>query len=185
MLWRRPLNEYASSSMQGPPTTQAAWVHQIHAAGGASGSYTMVMCLSCCLCFLCSFWLVTTHQSYLRYVHFRGVTQWATQACTIPFATCSLWTLLFGQDLAFIAPLFFFIRKISDENTFCLSSSSGRSFACFGYKTLYLLNWFSSLVTADSPCLPNCLISASNCYCPALGLYFFFFFFLTIPSFSS
>ena len=26
-----------------PPTPQAAWVHQIHAAGGASGSNTMVM----------------------------------------------------------------------------------------------------------------------------------------------
>ena len=26
-----------------PPTPQAAWVHQIHAAGGASGSTTMVM----------------------------------------------------------------------------------------------------------------------------------------------
>ena len=25
------------------PTPQAAWVHQIHAAGGASGSTTMVM----------------------------------------------------------------------------------------------------------------------------------------------
>jgi hypothetical protein len=26
-----------------PPTPQAAWIHQIHAAGGASGSNTMVM----------------------------------------------------------------------------------------------------------------------------------------------
>jgi hypothetical protein len=26
-----------------PPTHQAAWIHQIHAAGGASGSITMVM----------------------------------------------------------------------------------------------------------------------------------------------
>jgi hypothetical protein len=26
-----------------PPTPQAAWVHQIHTAGGASGSTTMVM----------------------------------------------------------------------------------------------------------------------------------------------
>jgi hypothetical protein len=26
-----------------PPTPWAAWVHQIHAAGGASGSTTMVM----------------------------------------------------------------------------------------------------------------------------------------------
>ena len=26
-----------------PPTPQAAWIHQIHAAGGVSGSTTMVM----------------------------------------------------------------------------------------------------------------------------------------------
>jgi hypothetical protein len=26
-----------------PPTPQVAWIHQIHAAGGASGSNTMVM----------------------------------------------------------------------------------------------------------------------------------------------
>jgi hypothetical protein len=35
------------------------------------------------LCFLCGFWLVT-RQLYLSYVHFKGVTKWATQACTIP-----------------------------------------------------------------------------------------------------
>jgi len=33
------------------PTPRAAWVHQIHAAGGASGSTTMVMVLvSCAFC---------------------------------------------------------------------------------------------------------------------------------------
>jgi hypothetical protein len=35
-----------------PPARQAAWIHQIHAAGGASGSITMVVvfvgCLRCC-----------------------------------------------------------------------------------------------------------------------------------------
>jgi hypothetical protein len=40
-------------------------------------------CLLGELCFLCGFWLVT-RQSYLSYIHFRGVTKWATQACTIP-----------------------------------------------------------------------------------------------------
>ena len=40
-------------------------------------------CLSCCLCFLCIFWLVTC-QSDVSYLSFRGVTKWATQACTIP-----------------------------------------------------------------------------------------------------
>jgi len=35
-----------------PPTPRAAWVHQIHAAGEASSSTTMVM-VFVCLCFLC------------------------------------------------------------------------------------------------------------------------------------
>ena len=38
-----------------PPTPQAAWVHQIHAAGRASGSNTMVMVFACYLCCLCGF----------------------------------------------------------------------------------------------------------------------------------
>ena len=41
-------------------------------------------CLSCCLRFLCVFWLVTC-QSDVSYLSFRGVTKWATQACTIPY----------------------------------------------------------------------------------------------------
>ena len=35
----------------GVPTPPAAWIHKIHAAGGASGSATMVMVLvSCAFC---------------------------------------------------------------------------------------------------------------------------------------
>jgi hypothetical protein len=33
------------------PSGQAAWIHQIHTAGGASSSITMVMVFVCCLCF--------------------------------------------------------------------------------------------------------------------------------------
>jgi hypothetical protein len=33
-----------------PPARQAAWIHQIHAAGGASGSITMVVVFVGCLC---------------------------------------------------------------------------------------------------------------------------------------
>jgi hypothetical protein len=40
-------------------------------------------CLVGDLCFLCGFWLVT-RQTDTFYLHFRGVTKWATQACTIP-----------------------------------------------------------------------------------------------------
>ncbi len=34
-----------------PPAPPAAWIHQIHTAGGASSSITMVMVFVCCLCF--------------------------------------------------------------------------------------------------------------------------------------
>ena len=43
------------------------------------------------LCFLCGFWLVT-RQLDKSYQRFRGVTKWATQACTIPPGG-SLWLL--------------------------------------------------------------------------------------------
>ncbi len=45
-------SERASAMMLTP---RVAWVHQIHAAGGASGSTTMVMVLGE-LCFLCVFY---------------------------------------------------------------------------------------------------------------------------------
>ncbi len=41
--------------------------------------------------FLCSFWLVTC-QSYSSYLRFRGVTKWATQACTIPVLGHNSWS---------------------------------------------------------------------------------------------
>jgi len=37
------------------PTPRAVWVQQIYAAGGASGSTTMVMVFGGDLCFLCGF----------------------------------------------------------------------------------------------------------------------------------
>ena len=58
------------------------------------------------------------------------------------FATCSLWTLPLAQDLAFIAPLFFSFRKISDDGAFFLSSSD-RSFACFSSIFVELVQLFS------------------------------------------
>jgi hypothetical protein len=33
-----------------PPASQAAWIHQIHAAGGVSGCTTMVVVFVVCLC---------------------------------------------------------------------------------------------------------------------------------------
>jgi hypothetical protein len=103
-------------------------------------------------------------------------------AAASSFTICFLCGFLLAQECAFITPLFFSFRKISDDSAFFLSSSD-RSLACFGSKTPYLLNWSSYLVIAVSPHSPNRLIPASSWYYPDLGLYFFFFFFT--PSFSS
>jgi hypothetical protein len=48
-----------------------------------AGTHLAVKLLTQSLGGLLMFLLVTC-QSYLSYVHFRGVTKWATQACTIP-----------------------------------------------------------------------------------------------------
>jgi hypothetical protein len=48
----------------GPPTPPAAWIHQIHAAGGVSGSTTIVM-LSVML-FLLFVWFLTLDLSVGR-----------------------------------------------------------------------------------------------------------------------
>ena len=66
-----------------PPTPEAIWVHQIHAAGGASGSNTMVILFV--MLFVLFVWFLTRDSSVvLIVVHFRVVTTWPTQACTIP-----------------------------------------------------------------------------------------------------
>jgi hypothetical protein len=70
-----------------PSAPPAAWIHQIHAAGGASGAITMVMVFVRSLCFLCGFRLVT-YQLDSSYLCFRGVTKCPTQACTIPQILC-------------------------------------------------------------------------------------------------
>ena len=68
-----------------PPTPQAAWVHQIHAAGGASGSITIVMVFVRWFVLFVCFFLLVTRQSDTSYLCFRGVlTKCPTQACTIP-----------------------------------------------------------------------------------------------------
>ena len=86
-----------------PPTPQATWGHQIHATGGASGFITMVMVFVRSLCVLCGFWLIT-HQLDLSYLHFSGVTKWAAQACTIPFALVP-WHLQHATAVSKMLPL--------------------------------------------------------------------------------
>ena len=49
------------------PTPQAAWVHQIHAAGGASGSNTMVILFV--MLFVLFVWFLTHDLSVILIVH--------------------------------------------------------------------------------------------------------------------
>ena len=74
-LWRRPWNEHAQVR---PPLMRHGFFMKSWAA-----PTLWWCCLSCCLCFLCGFWLVTCQFCLLYVQHFRGVTKWATQACTI------------------------------------------------------------------------------------------------------
>ena len=78
-----------------PPTPPAAWIHQIHIAGGVNGS-TMVMLFVMLLCFctvVCAFCAVLSGCHLLLYVdkyeritlgRVIDVTKCPTQACTIP-----------------------------------------------------------------------------------------------------
>ena len=66
-----------------PPTPQAAWIHQIHAAGEVSCSNTMVM-LFVMVCVLFVRFLNCDLSVVLLVGTFRGDTKWPTQACTIP-----------------------------------------------------------------------------------------------------
>ena len=78
-LQRWPKNEHA----QGPPPLRRHGFIKSKPLEERAAPTPWQCWLSCCLYFLCGFWLVT-HQSYSSYVHFRGVTKWATHACTIP-----------------------------------------------------------------------------------------------------
>ena len=49
-----------------PPTPQAAWAHQIHAAGGASSSTTMVMVFV--MLFVLIVWFLTRDSSVILIV---------------------------------------------------------------------------------------------------------------------
>ena len=77
----RPWNKHAQAQGH-PPLRWHGFIKSTLLEGRAAP--TPWWCyLSCCLCFLSTFWLVT-RQSYSLYVHFRGVTKWAIQACTMP-----------------------------------------------------------------------------------------------------
>jgi len=59
--------EASKQSCARPPTPQAAWVHQIHAAVGASGSITMVMVFV--MLFVLFVWFLTHDSSVVLIVH--------------------------------------------------------------------------------------------------------------------
>ncbi len=79
-----------------PPATRVAWIHLIHAAGGASGLITMVVMFVVCLCCVFGPSLITCKKvqehnlkaQVKRYVYcltmVKGITFLTTLACTIP-----------------------------------------------------------------------------------------------------
>ncbi len=109
-----------------PPAPPAAWIHQIHTAGGANVS-TMVMLLSCSCAFcavvcafcalLSSYHLSSYVDKYERITLGRVIdeTKCPTQACTIPpilsqlrcvylckAATICLWTAYQRKHCAYV-----------------------------------------------------------------------------------
>ena len=64
----------SEKSCERPPAPPVAWIHQIHAAGGASGAITIVMVFVRSLCLLCGFRLVT-HQLDSSYTYVLEVLQ--------------------------------------------------------------------------------------------------------------
>ncbi len=86
---QNPLIGASEQTWARPPTTRTVWIHRIHAAGGASGSITMVVVFVGCL--WCCGWTrdVTSSLYVKRYERITqgrvmGVIKWLTQACTIP-----------------------------------------------------------------------------------------------------
>jgi hypothetical protein len=77
-LQRQPWNEHVQGC---PPLRRHKFIKSTPLEWWAAPT-PWWCCFSCNLCFLCGFWLVT-RQSYSSYIHFRGATKWATQACTI------------------------------------------------------------------------------------------------------
>jgi hypothetical protein len=52
-IYQNPLVAALQQTCARLPALQAAWIHQIHAAGGLGCSTTMVAVFVSCLCFLC------------------------------------------------------------------------------------------------------------------------------------
>jgi hypothetical protein len=61
----KPFNSGLKNEWARPPTTWAAWYHQIHAAEGASGSITMVVVFVGYLC-CCGWTRDVTRPSYVK-----------------------------------------------------------------------------------------------------------------------
>ncbi len=60
-----PLTAALKNECARPPATPTVWIHQIHAAGGASGSITMVVVFVGCLC-CCGWTRDVTSSSYVK-----------------------------------------------------------------------------------------------------------------------
>ncbi len=67
MYWfyQNPLTAALKQTWARPPATRTVWIHWIHAAGGASGSITMVVVFDGCLC-CCGWTRDVTSSSYVK-----------------------------------------------------------------------------------------------------------------------
>ncbi len=63
--WTKPFKSDLGNICARPPATQTAWIHWIHAAGGVSGSITMVVVFVSCLC-CCGLTRDDTSSSYVK-----------------------------------------------------------------------------------------------------------------------
>jgi hypothetical protein len=62
----KPFNSGLGKGMRKAARPSAAWIHLIHATGGASGSITMVVVFVGCLC-CCGWTRDVTSSSYVKY----------------------------------------------------------------------------------------------------------------------
>ena len=96
-----PLTEAMENECTRLPTTQAAWYHQIHVTGEASGSITMVVMFVGCLC-RCGWTCDVTRSSYVKFgtkIIFRYYQRYLvshigvhhTILFTLTIGTCCFW----------------------------------------------------------------------------------------------
>ncbi len=92
---KNPMTATSDNLYARPPGPWAAWIHQIHAAAGASSSTTMVVMFVVCLCSVLqshSLYVkkdqsITLKYTYSPTIRLMGITFWSTHTCHMPMLT--------------------------------------------------------------------------------------------------